>query len=194
MSNAPIFLTGFGAFEGVAENPSGALAKALGEEPGIVGIELPVTFEGSASSYDRALDQLQESSPAALVSLGVHPGSGFRLEARAGALLGSDRPDNAGEVGSTLAGRMGGGEGDLRSSLDLAQLAEELRALDSGEVSISEDAGGYVCERVYRHLLVRAQERGIPGLFFHVPPLEETSLEIQATVVRGLLQGIRRQL
>ena len=43
-----VFLTGFGPFESVDDNPSGALARTLDGDPGIRGVELPVTFAGSA--------------------------------------------------------------------------------------------------------------------------------------------------
>ena len=191
---ALLLVTGFGAFERVDENPSGALARALDAEDGVVGVELPVTFRGSAEAWDAALAALP-ARPRALLSLGVHPGSSFRLEERAGPALSTDRPDTAGETGAALSGAMGGGDGDLVTSLDLDALADALRAGGwEGEVERSVDAGQYVCERIYRHVLVRGAELGVPGLFLHVPPLATAPLEAQLPPVRALVAALRAQV
>jgi len=191
---APLLITGFGAFERVEENPSGALARALDAEEGVVGVELPVTFRGSAEAWDAALAALPVR-PAALLSLGVHPGPSFRLEQRAGPSLLTDRPDSAGETGAAVSGAMGGGEGDLFTSLELDALADALRAGGwTGEIERSADAGKYVCERIYRHVLVRGAELGVPGLFLHVPPLATVPVEEQLAPVRALVQALRAQV
>jgi len=192
MDEPRLLLTGFGPFESVGLNPSGELARALAEAPGLVTRVLPVTFRGSARSLDDALAALPRL--AALVCTGVHGGATFRLERRARARLGSARRDNDGEEGSVVSGAMGGGDGDLETSLDLVQLGELLRSCGAREVQLSDDAGGYVCERVYRHALVRAAERGIPAVFLHVPPLELVPLEQQLAVVRGFVAGLRERL
>lgn len=187
-------MTGFGPFESVDDNPSGALARTLDGEAGIRGVELPVTYAGSAEAWDAHLGELT-GQPAAFLSLGVHPGSSLRLEHRAGPELLHDRVDTAGETGAALCGNMGGGEGDLYTSLDLDALQAALVAGGwRGEVERSEDAGKYVCERVYRHVLVRGAERGVPGLFLHVPPLASASLEQQIGPVRALIAALREQL
>ena len=120
----------------------------------------------------------------------MHPGPGYRLERRAGPTLGLERPDNAGERGDVVSGAMGGPEGDLVTGLDLDELLETLSSEGADSVYISEDAGGYVCERVYRHALVRAGERGAEALFFHVPPLAEVPIEAQAEVLHSLLAAM----
>ena len=189
-----MFLTGFGPFESVDDNPSGALARTLDGDPGIRGVELPVTFAGSAEAWDAQVAALEEA-PAALLSLGVHPGPSFRLERRAGPELRADRADTAGQTGADLSGRMGGEEGDLFTSLDLDPLHQALiEGGWSGAIERSEDAGRYVCERIYRHVLVRGAERGVPGLFLHVPPLGCAPVDQQLGPVRALIQALREQL
>jgi len=193
--STPLFLiTGFGSFGSVSENPSGALARELDGDSGVVGVELPVSFRGSAAAFDTALASLPPGGPDFLLALGVHPGGGFRLERRAGAALGSDRTDNDGETGAVVSGAMGGGAGDLATDLDLPDLALELGGLGLAEVRVSEDAGGYVCERIYRHALVRAGELGCPALFLHVPPLKSVPLDSQKILARALLQSLRARL
>ena len=195
MESPLLLITGFGAFEGVEENPSGALASSLDGDPGVVGVELPVTFRGSAEAWDEALAGLAPRRPAALLSLGVHRRGSFRLERRAGATLSTGRPDCAGETGDALSGAMGGGAGDLATTLLLEPLAEALRAGGwEGEGEHSEDAGGFVCERIYRHVLMRGAELGVPGLFLHVPPLAAAPLERQVGPVRSLGEALRAQV
>lgn len=183
-----ILLTGFGAFEGVDENPSGALAKRFDGQGAVHGAVLPVEFRASAETLDEALASGPE--PSLILCLGVHPGPGYRLERRAGPTLGLERPDNAGECGDVVSGQMGGPEGDLVTGLDLESLLETLSHGGEEAVCISEDAGGYVCERIYRHALVRAGERGAEALFFHVPPLTEEPIEAQAEVLHLLLGAL----
>lgn len=185
----PLLVTGFGAFESVEHNPSGALARALDGEPGVVGVELPVTFRGSARALDAALERLGVP-PAALLCTGVHPGASFRLERRAGAQLSSERPDNDGETGTAVAAELDG-PGDLETTLDVDALAALLRRAGAERVEVSANAGGYVCERVYRHALLRAGELGVPALFLHVPPLSAMALERQLPVVRALAHALR---
>ena len=189
MEPTRLLVTGFGAFEAVEDNPSGALARALDGERGVVGVLLPVTFRGSAEAFDAALDGM-EQRPEVILCSGVHPGSEFRLERRAGAHLGSDRVDNEGETGDVVSGSMGGGEGYLSTDLDLEALAEVMRAGGASNVRVSKDAGGYVCERIYRHALVRGGELGIPTLFLHVPPLGVQSVREQLPPVRALVEAL----
>jgi pyrrolidone-carboxylate peptidase len=183
-----ILLTGFGVFEGVDENPSGALARLFDGRGTVRGAVLPVEFRASAATLDEALASGPE--PSLILCLGVHPGPGYRLERRAGTTLGLDRPDNAGECGDVVSGEMGGPEGDLVTGLDLDTLLETLSRGGEEAVCISDDAGGYVCERIYRHALVRAGERDAEALFFHVPPLTEEPIEAQAEVLGSLLSAL----
>ncbi|MEE8468972.1 MAG: hypothetical protein V3T22_10970 [Planctomycetota bacterium] len=193
MSSPLILITGFGPFERVTENASGALARELDGDPGVVGVELPVSFRRSAAALDEALAGLEPGRPEFLLTMGVQSGPTFRLERRARAALGTGRTDNDGETGDVVSGAMGGGAGDLATDLDLPVLAAELGGLGLGEVTVSEDAGGYLCERIYRHALVRADELGCPALFLHVPPLESVPLASQVIFARALLEALRRR-
>jgi pyroglutamyl-peptidase len=179
-----LLLCGFGPFPGVSENPSGQAAAALAADPGIHAVVLPVAFRSAPLALDAAMQRL---APRALVGLGVHPGPEFRLERRARRLLGSDRPDIEGVCAREIALE---GPDELCTGVDLEHLARVLEAAGAPVVRISEDAGGYVCERVYRHLLEAAQRLGVPGVFLHVPPLAALALECQLLVVRALVREI----
>ena len=93
--------------------------------------------------------------------------------------MGTGRPDNAGVVGEELDLPDGP---ELRTTADLEALADVLRAAGAPEVEVSTDAGGYVCERVFRHGL----ESGIPALFLHVPPIATMPVREQLPIVRAV--------
>lgn len=184
-----VLVTGFGSFEDVDDNPSGRLARALGLRVDALGIELPVSFERAPALIDGSL-ALLAAPPVALFSMGVHPGATFRLEATARAALSSTRPDNDGALGAELA--LEGPE--LTTSLDLDALDAALIAAGGAPTERSSDAGGYVCERVYRHVLEHAQRLGVPGFFLHVPPLARRPLEEQLPVATAALEELLRQV
>lgn len=200
MARAEVLLTGFEPFLDVTLNPSGEIARALdgvrigggagaagrGPDPGpsVLGRVLPVTFAGAPGAFDAALDAVGQV-PRLVLALGVHRGPGFRLETRAGARFSSAKPDNDGAMGSevTLDGPPW-----RASPLDVAgACADALRAVGAGDVSVSDDAGGYLCERVYRAALDRGAERGYPALFLHVPPADACPVERQTAIVRDFL-------
>jgi len=62
----------------------------------------------------------------------------------------------------------------------------------AGSVSISYDAGAYVCESTYWSLLAFRRQFGYPvyAAFLHVPPLSsDSTVELIATVVRNVIQA-----
>lgn len=188
-----VLVTGFGAFLDVERNPSGELARLLEAEPPegcrVRGIELPVTFDGAPVAIAEELERLGQT-PVLLLGTGVHRGPCFRLEKQARGNLKSDRPDNA--------GRIADGEGivlgeDLATELELSSLVPLLEAPELDPVMLSEDAGGYVCERTYHALLTEANARSIPALFLHVPPLEFMESERQAAHARALVAELIRR-
>jgi len=190
-----VLLSGFGTFEGVEHNPSGAVARALDGADGVVGVELPVTFRGCTTAWEVALEGLRPRRPAILLATGVHPGATFRLERRARAALSSQRPDNDGECWSPALQASDRGEAELVTGLDLERLARALAERDlAAPVVVSDDAGGYVCERIYRHVLERAAELDCPGLFLHLPPLDTVEVQGQVAAVGALLEALRGEL
>jgi pyroglutamyl-peptidase len=182
-----VLVTGFGPFPGRERNPSREVAALLEREPPpglrVAARELPVTFLGAPAALRAAQDSLPER-PVALLALGVHPEPCFRLERRARGRFDGAREDADGRTATELELDLGP---ELVSELDLEDLAEALRAAGAGEVRLSDDAGGYVCERTWRALLEAGRELGVPALFLHVPPAEHVAAELQAPLVRALL-------
>ena len=185
-----LFVTGFGPFRGVERNPSREIARALevrglGPAVEVIAAELPVTFAAVAPAIDAALARL-ERPPDVLLGLGVlSRGENFRLERRARGVFDATRPDNEGATGAGID------LGPERSTnWDLERLAERMRTAGAGEVTISDDAGRYVCERAYLHLLTRAESLGARALFLHVPRLEFIELERQIACVTALAKEL----
>jgi len=188
-----VFITGFGSFEDVEDNPSAAVARELGASPP-PGIEvrsavLPVSFARAPEAVDAALAELAPRIPTLLLGLGVAGRSrGYLLELCArGRLAGTEREDVDGVVAA--AGTRDGVVLE-RTRLDLAGLPGELHLQGHGDTRLSEDAGGYVCEHIYHHLLVSGRELGCPSLFVHVPPVQEQSLPQQVRLVTAVIRRI----
>src|SRR5262245_28021609 len=161
--------SGFGAFEQVQRNASGEVALALAARPPrgwrVRSGVLPVSFRRAPDAWDELRTGLGAERPAFLLALGVHKEPGFRIELRARPrVLRADRPDVDGAV--TPADGP-----ELATSLPVGRRARELSELESlgaGRVWVSRDRGGYVCERIYHHVLGRSLELGVPALFVHV--------------------------
>ena len=182
-------LTGFGPFPGVTDNPSGHLVEDLAARPPtsiqLAATVLPVTFAGVPGALAAFLAGHEHERPVLLLSLGVHRGPGFRLERRARAAPTSDRLDQAGGGGEGFAA-----ERERATDLDLDALARDLApaAARAGGVAVSDDAGGYVCDWTYQHLLQHGERLGVPALFLHVPPIDQVPVAGQRPVVERLLE------
>ena len=175
-----IVVTGFGAFPGVADNPSAALIEWLRGAPGLLppGTQYRLIEVGYAA-VGPALAEILSDPPAALVLTGYSAtAEGLRLETRAHDFCSPDRADAFGLRPDARAAQ--------RSWLEPAH--DVLPAL-AGEVArsgiacaLSDDAGAYVCNHAYHQALLRIAEQGAAtrAVFVHVPaitgtPLAETS-------------------
>ncbi len=189
---APLILvTGFGAFEDVGTNPSREVARALEAEPPagvrVRAAELPVAFDEVGRALARALGELAPERPAAILSLGVQKLSSYRLERRARGRLTGRRADNRGRTAGELAR---GRAADRTTPCDLARLAEVLREAGAPRVTVSDDAGAYVCERTYYEVLGAGARLGARALFLHVPPSEAMPAREQVPIVRELVRAL----
>ena len=187
MQRPPLVVSGFGPFEDVPLNPSGQIAlelpvRASWDAP-VAGGVLPVSFRRAPVAFDRLL--LSLPAPRGLLPIGVHPGEGFRVEERAGGRFEiHDRPDMDGGV----AAEVGEAGEDRETVVDAEALAEVLREAGAPAVEVSRDAGGYVCERLYHHVLGLSAALGVPAVFLHVPPPEVLPVERQVELVAALVE------
>jgi len=187
-----VLVTGFGPFETYGVNPSAEVALALARRPpdglAVVAGVLPASFERAPRAWDELYASL-EARPELVLALGVLRAGdrGFRLEARAGPELACvPRPDVDGRLPAEFsrAGPV------LASAIDVEALHRRMIERGVHEARCSRSAGGYVCERLYHHVLVRGQEHGFSALFVHVPPLAATPLERQVEVVGLALEAL----
>jgi pyrrolidone-carboxylate peptidase len=181
-----VCVTGFGPFENRGRNPSREVAAALRRRPPrgvrVAARELPVSFERAPLAVAAFVAEHAGERPALLLGLGVQPAAYFCFERRARGRYDATRRDNDGATGAAID--LGG---DLAASADVARLAELLRAAGARDVRLSDDAGGYVCERTMRALLEEGARIGVPAAFLHVPPIRAVGVEEQARVIRAML-------
>lgn len=164
-----MLVTGFGAFPGVAHNPTEALATAIdgakiAGHP-VVGRVLPVSFQRGP---DEAIRLARAHGAVLVLGLGVATArSGVCVEAQ-GVRVQQSTVDVDGVCQTLLDGPE-----RVEATLDVPRLAEALQA------TISHDAGRYVCNAwLYRV----AHTLDVPVGFVHVPsaglPLERLQAAI----------------
>jgi pyroglutamyl-peptidase len=185
-----VLVSGFGPFEQFAANPSGEVARALARDPPagmrVLAAVLPVSFQRAPEVWDRFAAEAGED-PALLLGLGVQRGAGFRLERAAGPRL--KRVPRA-DVDRRCGVEFGRDGPRIDCGLELEGVLERLRRRGVVDAWISRRAGGFVCEWIYHHLLVRGRELGAPACFVHVPPARFTAVERQVEVVGWIAEEL----
>lgn len=197
-----VYVTGFGPFGSVVENPTTALCRWLDERRGQLeadGIELvgPDVVEVSAVA---AREKSAEIAAAlgdrlgftCVLHLGVAQGRRrLSLECRAVNTADFRIPDVRGFVaqGEPVVERAAPGCSEY-STLPLPEL---LGAMHDARVhaEISTDAGRYICNYIYFRSLHEAAPLGIPVLFMHVPDFRDLSEADQRQGVEALLYALR---
>lgn len=172
-----VLVTVFGPFPGQAQNPTEVIADALAGEDHVVSHVLDVSFRRAVAQLDELVAMVD---PAAVVAFGVAGDAvGIRLEEVARNRSGADRPDVDGEAWT--GGDLDDGPPVVRSRLPLPAIADALVAAGI-RVEPSDDAGTYVCNHVFRHLVTHPSLRERPVGFVHVPDPGATSGMDAATV------------
>ncbi len=161
-----ILVTGFEPFGQDAENASGMVVERLrdhswGENLYVVTATLPVTWAGSVPAL---LEAIETHRPHAVVALGEAGGRAVVTPERRARNLGHGRisdNDDAARPPSPLDD----GPDWLESRIDPESLIKVIRSVNV-PAEISNDAGAFLCNAVYRALL---NETDLPGTFVHVP-------------------------
>lgn len=177
-----VLVTAFGPFPGQAVNPTEAIADALAGEDHVVAHVLDVSYERSLAQLDELVRMVD---PMAVVAFGVSASAtGIRLEEQARNRGGATSPDVDGGTGPT--GPLDPGPGAVPSRLPLAVIADAL--VGAGfPVEPSDDAGDYVCNHLFRHLVTTPSLAGRPVGFVHVPDVADDAhgLDLSDIVTAG---------
>ncbi|XP_059448471.1 uncharacterized protein LOC132179725 [Corylus avellana] len=201
-----IHVTGFKKFQGVAENPTESIVTNLKDFVERRGLPPGATL-GSCTVIETAGDgalpllyQTLESSISSTTNneqvvwlhLGVNSGAlKFAIEKQAVNEATFRCPDELGWQPQQLPIVSEDGE-TSRARETSCCTAEILKYLKKGgfDVTISDDAGRFVCNYVYYHSLRLAEQKGHKSLFVHVPLFSRINEETQMRFVASLLEAI----
>lgn len=163
-----VLFTGFTPFQEHERNASWAVAEAAAASFGADASArlLDVTFEEARSVASTRLAR------ELIVAIGIAPTKSVRVE-RLGKNVRGTSSDNAGTVApGTL---VGAGPVQRVSRVAESGFADLLAARCPLPVVISEDAGEYVCNALFYHLLGARDEGGAEAVFVHIPQLDPSA-------------------
>ena len=194
----PTYLTGFGPFSGVEQNPTEQLVQRLQNQsfPGLSLTTdiLPVSYKGS---FRHAQTALREQSFKTILHLGVSTKDNtLRLERQAINSMSASIPDNDGIINLNLSiDEVMPSSHVLQTGVELEELVQSLQEQGT-EVKISKDAGQYVCNALYYQSLQWAQKQTETPqvLFVHVPQVGNVSEEGNLWTLESLEESIQSLL
>jgi pyroglutamyl-peptidase len=167
----PILVTGFEPYGGRGSNPAYDAMRALDGRriagADIIGRGLPVSI---ASITSNIATILEETSPSAIISIGLWPGeSMIRLERIGINIADFEIADNEGAIWRD-AEISGNGATARLASLPLRKIEEDILAAGI-PVRLSSTAGTYLCNACLYGFLEAVEQRArqIPCGFIHVP-------------------------
>jgi pyroglutamyl-peptidase len=167
-----LLVTGFGPFENYPENPSGDIAETVHgrvvDGIALVGRRIVVSWREAWTAIRAAVEEVQ---PQALLCLGVAPDSFIRLEVLA---KNASRPcldvlDETPQLGPLLR-IIEGAPAAYWTTLPVEWLRERLRQQQPAiAAELWSDAGSYLCNHVFFHLMHFLEGRVPHRGFIHVP-------------------------
>lgn len=194
-----ILLTGFEPFGGDPANPSGQavhLAAAQWDGPEVlVTAVLPVAFAGAAAALE---ELLEEHDPDVVIATGLAGGrAGITVERVAVNLIDARIPDNDGEQPIDEPS-LDDAPAAVFASIPVKAIVQDIAAAGI-PATLSTTAGTFVCNHVFLHAGVWAEDHGRRAGFVHVPwgtgqaPGAEPELPV-AEIARALLVAVRTTL
>lgn len=187
---APLLLTGFQPFGSNAVNPTMLLMDRLAGTAGVVTATLPVEYGTAGDAFEALLDA---HGPAAALCFGLSYRTDVVLVERlAWNRDETEQADNAGVVrnGAVI---VAGAPPSYACGFPVPLLAEALAGAGV-PVSVSDDAGGFVCNHLYYRARHAIATRGLtlPMAFIHVPPLPEHCTDrVGGLAMERLEAGVR---
>jgi pyroglutamyl-peptidase len=193
---ARILVTGFSVFPGAPVNPTEALARILNDDPPQHRMIEDFRADVLAVEYSTIADRLSAIGRVFRPDIAIHFGlaaeaRGFRLERVARNDNSRARPDQAGEVPSTM--QICAAPDTLPSTLPLDVISRELSAAGL-PWEWSDDAGGYLCNTVFTLSAAHVCDGFRPTMtgFVHVPRLKEAEPDRPNTMgINDLVKGAR---
>ncbi|PIN09768.1 putative pyroglutamyl peptidase [Handroanthus impetiginosus] len=199
-----INVTGFKKFQGVDENPTEIIVNKLRNYVESKGLPAGVTLGVCAvleTAGDGALPQLYKVLESGIGSndekivwlhLGVNGGASmFAIEHQAVNEATFCCPDELGwqPLQLPIIPDDGGISQRRKTSCSVEAIVEFLKR-KGFDATISNDAGRFVCNFVYYHSLLFADQKGHKSLFVHIPPFSRIDEETQMKFIVALLEAI----
>ncbi|KAI3452714.1 hypothetical protein Pfo_009378 [Paulownia fortunei] len=203
-----INVTGFKKFLGVDENPTETIVNSLREYvesrglPAGVNLGICTVLETAGDGAISELYKVLESGISTRIHsnnekvvwlhLGVNSGAlKFAIERQAVNEATFCCPDELGWQPQQLPIILGdGGISRARKTSCSVEAILELLKTKGYDVTISNDAGRFVCNFVYYHSLLFAEQKGHESLFVHLPPFSRVDKETQLQFIVALLEAI----
>ncbi|KAK4423836.1 Pyrrolidone-carboxylate peptidase [Sesamum alatum] len=203
-----INVTGFKKFHGVDANPTETIVENLkdyvesrGLPPGVTlgtCAVLETAGDGAVSELYKVLDSgisrgtNSRNEKVVWLHLGVSKGAlKFALERQAVNEATFCSPDELGWQPQQLPVILGdGGISQTRTTSCCIEAILEFLKRKGYDANISNDAGRFVCNFVYYHSLMFAEQKGHQSLFVHIPPFSRVDEETQMQFIVALLEAI----
>ncbi|TWH01285.1 pyroglutamyl-peptidase [Mesorhizobium sp. J18] len=194
MSDRPrILVTGFSVFPGAPVNPTEKVIERLRGDAVWLARHGNIRLEVLPVEYGQIPGRLEALGNEFAPDIAIHFGlsakaEGFTLERLARNEIAAGRPDNAGCL-PELTQIVGGG-GDIAATLPVKAIQEALVARNL-PVSLSDDAGGYLCNYLFYHSCGQVCAGFAPDMagFIHVPPLADGEAPLNAMALQDLVAG-----
>ena len=176
-----VFLTGFGPFGSITDNPSSSLIKSLEphlEQKSILSkiLSLPVSYSRAPTLIDNVLNYKKFDL---ILGFGLHRGQDFRLETTAKPYPTSQGKDYDSDTGSVFEPI---NHHQLYTTLNADALLNQVNQ-ETQWIRKSTDASGYVCEAIYHRLLSHAVKTDTDCAFIHIPSFDIQSEEKQIELI-----------
>ncbi|OLL26830.1 Pyroglutamyl-peptidase 1 [Neolecta irregularis DAH-3] len=158
-----IFVSGFGPFQNYVENPSWKAVSKLKSSTTyeLTIFELPVSYNAVRSIMSHIYEQGMFDI---YVHVGVGSKGGMKLET-VGHGNNYTKEDTLKELPTVQKDEL------LRTDFDVAEICETLS--DEQQISVSSDAGHFVCDYTFYTSLSATRNKNSPVMFIHVPPEAE---------------------
>jgi len=162
-----VLMSGFEPFGGYDTNPSWEAASPLDEvmvaDLDVRVIELPVVWD---ESWDLLSAEIARLSPSVVIGTGMANGYAYRLETLAVNVEEGTDNDGVERVGEPV---VEGGSDTLATMLPVDAMSQAVEGVGFDTV-LSDDAGTYLCNFIFYHVVYEAQAAGRLAGFTHVPP------------------------